>query len=418
MADREGAKQTLDFALCMAALLPSIRALYEARNSPESRAVWERHILAIVREWVAADCGAVVLEDYVPDGSVVPEEWIARIKRERGPVQDAVGEGFGMAAPLLVRGEVSGLLYLQGPTPYEEEHALLLTAIAHVASAGIEGAYEQEWLENEVTRLERGLPLDQMLAGESTKIRELRERIARIAPTSATVLITGESGTGKELVARALHKGSARAAKAFVAINCAALTETLLESELFGHEKGAFTGAAMQKRGRLESGEGGTVFLDEIGEMPVNLQSKLLRVLQAREFERVGGTRTIPLNIRLIAATNRNLEEAVRRGAFREDLFYRLNVISVRTPSLRERPEDVVPLALRFTARFGAECARAVHGISARCAGVVTRLYVAGQCAGAGERNGTRGGVGDQRYGAGGGLAGIRARRIGAGSGG
>ncbi len=372
MPDTNPANRTLDFALRMAALLPSVRALFSTRALPETRPLWERHILAIVTEAIPADSGAVLIEDYVPEARSVPEEWIQRLYRDREPVRGPVAAGFGLAAAFVVRDEVCGLLYLErASSEYEEDHALLLSAMAHLASAALEGAYEQEWRENE---WERGLPLETFLAGESPKIRELRARIARIAPTGSTVLITGESGTGKELVARALHRGSPRAGKPFVAINCAALTETLLESELFGHEKGAFTGAVAQKRGRLESGEGGTVFLDEIGEMPVSLQAKLLRVLQNREFERVGGVRTIPLNIRLIAATNRNLEEASRQGHFRQDLYYRLNVITVKTPALREHAEDIVALALRFASRFGEECGRAVRGISPE-ARAVLRAY-------------------------------------------
>jgi transcriptional regulator with PAS, ATPase and Fis domain len=232
-----------------------------------------------------------------------------------------------------------------------------------MASLALENAYHVEWLHSEVRRLERKLDDDEM-AGESEKLKNLRRKIARLAPTNTTILIVGESGTGKELVARSLHRQSARAEKPFVAINCAALTESLLESELFGHEKGAFTGAVAQKQGRLERGQGGTVFLDEIGEMPVALQSKLLRVLQSREFERVGGTRSIALDIRLIAATNRNLEEAVQRGLFREDLFYRLNVVTLRMPALRERPEDILCLALHFAARMSEKCGRRIAGIS------------------------------------------------------
>jgi Nif-specific regulatory protein len=178
------------------------------------------------------------------------------------------------------------------------------------------------------------------------------------------VLILGESGSGKELVARALHRQSPRAAKPFVAINCAALTDTLLESELFGHEKGAFTGAVAQKKGKLEVAEGGTVFLDEIGELAAPLQAKLLRVLQQREFERVGGTRTLQLDIRLIAATNRDLAAEARRGAFREDLYHRLNVVAIRAPSLRARPEDIPQLARAFMERSAARCHRRVYAIS------------------------------------------------------
>jgi transcriptional regulator with GAF, ATPase, and Fis domain len=199
--------------------------------------------------------------------------------------------------------------------------------------------------------------------------------VSRVAPRETSVLILGESGTGKELVARALHAGSARASRPFVAINCAALTETLLESELFGHEKGAFTGAIAQKKGKLEVAEGGTVFLDEAGEMSPPLQAKLLRVLQQREFERVGGTRTLRLDVRLIAATNRDLAAEVKRGAFREDLYHRLNVVAIRVPPLRDRTEDIPALARHFLERAGARCGRRVTGFSPD----VERAVVLGQ---------------------------------------
>ena len=189
------------------------------------------------------------------------------------------------------------------------------------------------------------------IVGESVKLRELLELIERVAPTSSTVLIQGESGTGKELVARALHRNSQRASRPLVAINCAAITESLLESELFGHEKGAFTGAIARKKGKLEIAEGGTLFLDEISELAPGMQAKLLRALQEREFDPVGGTRPVKMNVRVIAATNRNLAEEVQKGKFRSDLYYRLNVVSLTTPSLRERREDIPALALRFTAK-------------------------------------------------------------------
>ncbi|HVF22061.1 MAG TPA: sigma-54 dependent transcriptional regulator, partial [Pyrinomonadaceae bacterium] len=185
-----------------------------------------------------------------------------------------------------------------------------------------------------------------------------------IAPTDATVLINGESGTGKELAARAIHRNSKRAQKPFVAVNCAALTETLLETELFGHERGAFTGAVAQKKGRLEIAAGGTVFLDEIGELTPSLQVKLLRVLQEREFERVGGTLTIKIDVRVIAATNKNLDDAMASGEFRHDLYYRLNVVSLEMPPLRERREDIMLLASYFAEKYGAMCNRKLKGIS------------------------------------------------------
>jgi len=179
------------------------------------------------------------------------------------------------------------------------------------------------------------------------------------------VLILGESGTGKELAAHAIHLNSSRATKPFVAINCATLTESLLESELFGHEKGAFTGAITQKRGKLEIANGGTVFLDEVGELSPVIQAKLLRVLQTREFERVGGTHPVKTDVRVIAATNRNLETAIKAGEFREDLYYRLNVVSIVMPPLRERREDIGLLATYFVAEFSKKCKRKVTGISA-----------------------------------------------------
>jgi transcriptional regulator with PAS, ATPase and Fis domain len=187
-----------------------------------------------------------------------------------------------------------------------------------------------------------------------------------VAPRDTTVLIMGESGTGKELVAQALHRQSPRRGAPFIAVNCAALNENLLESELFGHERGAFTGALALKKGKLERAEGGTIFLDEIGELAPGLQAKFLRVLQEREFERLGGTSTIRLDIRLIAATNRDLASEVRAGAFREDLFHRLNVVALRTAPLRERSEDILPLARHFLHRAAARFARRVTGISPR----------------------------------------------------
>jgi Nif-specific regulatory protein len=188
---------------------------------------------------------------------------------------------------------------------------------------------------------------------------------SKVAARDTTVLILGESGTGKELVARAIHQRSPRAEGPFVAINCAALTETLLESELFGHEKGSFTGATAQKKGRLEAAAGGTVFLDEVGELAPGLQAKLLRALQQREVQRVGGTQPIKLDIRIIAATNRDLAADVKKGSFREDLFHRLNVVALRTPPLRERREDIPVLAHHFAARAAAQCKRRFRGITA-----------------------------------------------------
>jgi two-component system NtrC family response regulator len=196
------------------------------------------------------------------------------------------------------------------------------------------------------------------IVGESMAMREILALVKRVATSRATVLISGESGTGKELVARAIHQQSPRAGKTFVSVNCAALTETLLESELFGHERGAFTHAVVMRKGRFELADGGTLFLDEVAEMSPALQVKLLRVLQEMEFERVGGNKTIKVDVRVVAATNRELKEEVEDGRFREDLYYRLNVVHLHIPSLRERQEDITPLATHFLKKYAQENAR------------------------------------------------------------
>src|SRR5205085_3422069 len=203
------------------------------------------------------------------------------------------------------------------------------------------------------------------ILGESSPIQEVLVKIEQMAPVTSTVLIEGESGTGKELVARAIHDLSPRRAKAFIAVNCAALPETLLESELFGHEKGAFTGAAERRLGRFELADTGTIFLDEIGEIPTSTQVKLLRVLEEREFMRVGGTSPISVNVRVIAATNQPMRELVESGKFRSDLFYRLNVLRVYLPPLRERREDVPILVRHFIQEYSKQHDRPFHGIGA-----------------------------------------------------
>src|SRR5438132_4483085 len=195
----------------------------------------------------------------------------------------------------------------------------------------------------------------------STKMQPIRDLVAKVAGTNTTVLVRGESGVGKEVVARAIHKASPRAQKQFLKVNCAALPGELLESELFGHEKGAFTGAYRQKPGKFEAADGGTLLLDEIGEMPLRLQAKLLHVLQDGEFSRVGGEKIIDTDVRLIAATNRDLESALRTHQFREDLYYRLNVIEIRIPPLRERREEIPVMVDYFLRKFNLQFARTVE---------------------------------------------------------
>ncbi|HBL29702.1 MAG TPA: sigma-54-dependent Fis family transcriptional regulator [Acidobacteria bacterium] len=270
-----------------------------------------------------------------------------------------------LAIPLPVSGETAGLLYAEtrvSAAPLAEGHLAVLTAACRMAALALGTVRRAAWHEAERSRLEAALRQD--LVGESPRLQEVYRLLLRAAATPSTVLLGGESGTGKELAARTLHDRSPRAGRPFVAINCATLSETLLESELFGHEKGAFTGAVERKTGKLELAHTGTVFLDEVGEIPLGLQAKLLRFLQERDFERVGGTRPIRVDVRVVAATHRDLDQAIRGGTFRADLFYRLAVIRLTLPPLRERREDIPLLASHFAARFSRELGRPVAGFS------------------------------------------------------
>ena len=226
---------------------------------------------------------------------------------------------------------------------------------------------EEQRVADEATTLRQAteavFPFGEIIAGDG-KMQAALDLGRSVAPTDATVLITGETGTGKELMARAIHHWSLRAEQAFVAVSCAALAETLLESELFGHEKGAFTGAVAQRRGRFELAHGGTLFLDEVGEMTPALQAKLLRVLQEGTFERVGGTKTVTVDVRVIAATNRDLQRLVAKRTFREDLYYRLNVFPIVLPPLRERPADILPLAEHILRQASRRFGRQITGFT------------------------------------------------------
>ena len=272
-----------------------------------------------------------------------------------------------ICVPLIMIDRTLGVVYLDTTLPrdqFNRDHLQLVAAIAGIAAVAIENARHFEWLATENERLLADVNIEHNMIGESTAMQRAYHFISKVAPTDATVLISGESGTGKELAARAIHRNSKRSQKTFIAVNCAALNESLLESELFGHEKGSFTGAIAQKKGRLEIADGGTLFLDEVGELTPALQVKLLRVLQEREFERVGGTMTIKVDLRLIAATNKNLEEAIESGQFRQDLYYRLNVVSLEMPALRDRREDIMLLANYFVQKYGALCNRKLNGFS------------------------------------------------------
>jgi len=354
-------------------LLFLFRALAVAQ-SPRHRATLAEQLLRLIADIVPVSGGVVMLGSAPEEVRTAAREMgaeaglgelAARVFGE-GVVVDA--EKRAIAVSLPTRGAVAGAMVALFPAGEEAnlvEHRETLIAIATLATAALETARQVEQLQAENAQLLERLGTDDAsIVGQSPAMGKLQQMIARVAPLDTSVLILGESGTGKELVARALQRQSPRAAKPFIAINCAALTETLLESELFGHEKGAFTGAVAQKRGKLELGEGGTIFLDEIGELAPPLQAKLLRVLQQREFERVGGTSTHKLDVRLIAATNRDLVAAARQGTFREDLYHRLNVVALRVPPLRERAADIPALARHFLERASARCHRRVTDIS------------------------------------------------------
>ncbi|MGC9022268.1 MAG: nif-specific transcriptional activator NifA, partial [Dissulfurimicrobium sp.] len=263
-----------------------------------------------------------------------------------------------IGVPVILAGKPVGVLTVDrlfGPEISFEEDVRFLTVVATLVAQflnlhqAIHKKEESLLEENRSLRAElHGRYARHNIVGSSKAMHEVLLAVEKVAPTRATVLILGESGTGKELIARAIHQASPRHERPFIKVNCAALPETLLESELFGHEKGAFTGATARKKGRFELADGGTLFLDEIGELPLSLQAKLLRVLQEQQFELLGGTQTITVDIRLIAATNRDLNMAVDNGSFRADLYYRLNVIPIVIPPLRNRKEDIPLLAEHF----------------------------------------------------------------------
>ena len=368
------------------ALLRISRAIGSLRD--EESLPWQ--LLGMIFDVIPAERGAILLleEDSRelraqvawdriagPDHPVhVSQAVVRRVIEQRVPLWDRGGQGEEkrrggfLCVPMVSKERVMGIIYLESSGTsigLTTDDLKLLAAIAGLGVIGIENARQFERLNTENQRLRAEVSLTHDMVGRSARMREVYAFVERVAASDSTVLIYGESGTGKELAARAIHKNSGRKDQAFVGLNCAALTETLLESELFGHEKGAFTSAVSLKKGYLEVAEGGTIFLDEIGELSPILQAKLLRVLQEREFVRVGGTKPIKIDVRFLAATNKDLQKEVREERFRADLYHRLNVISLTLPSLRERPEDVPELAEYFAARYAKKCNRNVSGISA-----------------------------------------------------
>jgi Nif-specific regulatory protein len=355
-----------------------------------------RELLSQTMQAVHADRAALLL---MPDGVEVEHEYYSPVAAGFHPIQSVVdhvvqkqqsiligevamvtsdasnpaGVQALAAAPMQSGEQLLGVLYLEvlrRSATLTQEHLELLVAIATISSPAFADALRIERLKRENRRLQEA-QLGHGLVGDSPAMRKVNQMIARAAPSGSTVLVLGESGTGKELAARATHALSPRSAQPFVAINCATLSEELLESELFGHEKGAFTGAVERKIGKLELANGGTVLLDEIGELPLSIQAKLLRVLQERSFERVGGTRPITVDIRVIASTNKDLLSAVHDGRFRDDLYYRLNVISITMPPLRERQKDVSLLANHFAKLHGATIRRQPSTIPAQSLAVL-----------------------------------------------
>ena len=266
-----------------------------------------------------------------------------------------------ICCPLVVRDQRLGVLHLdtrRTAEAFSEDDLRLVGAIASQAAIAIANARLHEALRRENVELRRALGSRQAIVGESPAMRELVALLQRVSQADSTVLLRGESGTGKEVAARTLHALSPRRHKPFVCVNCAAVPETLLESELFGHERGAFTGAVERRIGRFEQANGGTLFLDEVAEMPPSTQAKLLRALQEREVQRIGGTRPLRIDVRLIASTNRDLEAALAAGEFRQDLYYRLKVIEITLPPLRERKEDIAPLCEHFLTELSRDMGR------------------------------------------------------------
>ncbi len=366
-----------------------LRLAMDLRQTLELETLAE-HLLAAALEALPARRGAVLLrEPGLEQPSVLAERGFPTGDFDREVIQRVLAEGAiqcrprnpgdqepepadgGDAGSLLATpltgadDEPFGLLYLDRRSAgFGDNHLELAGAFAAVASLAFQNALHLRWLRRENRRLRDEQAAGHDMLGESAAMHRVFDLIGRVSQTDSTVLIQGESGTGKELVARAIHRASARAEGPFVAVNCATLSENLLESELFGHERGAFTGATGRKIGKMETAHRGTLFLDEVAEIPVALQAKLLRALQEREVERVGGVRPIGVDVRVLAASHRDLRRAVGDGAFREDLFFRLKVITCDLPPLRQRREDIPLLAAHFSQLHGRKLGLPALGVT------------------------------------------------------
>jgi two-component system response regulator HydG len=372
----------------MARDLTALFGISNVINSIRDSQLLQRELLQLIFEVVPADEGAVVLLTDFEEESLEICSWsrltgatsnldikkdiVHRAFWERTAVQTDANPDEGetqniLCLPLVAVERTIGVLYLASlppAPPFAEEQLYFLDSASRIAAVTLENILALDSLRSENSKLKRQLNTSTSLVGESRQIRQVSDFISRVAQSDSTVLIRGESGTGKEVIARSIHQTSPRSERPFIAINCAAIPETLLESELFGHEKGAYTGALGMRKGKLEAAEDGTLFLDEIGELAPPMQAKLLRVLQQREFERVGGTHSVPFKARVLAATNKDLELAIKSKEFRQDLYYRLNVVSVSVPPLREHSEDIPLLALYFASKYAKKNKRPFKGIS------------------------------------------------------
>jgi formate hydrogenlyase transcriptional activator len=358
-----------DAAAVMLADTDGMRLRVHALDYPDSRGIFTEGALVSIDGTMPGESfksGKPIVVNRLDPSQMSPEMY-----------RKATGEGLNSFCdiPLMGRNRLLGVLAVakREEDAFDRDEIAFLTQVANQVAIGVENALayseiaelkdrlaqEKLYLEDEL----RGEMDFEGIVGQSSALRQVLNLVETVAPSDSTVLMLGETGTGKELIARAIHDRSRRKDRTFVKLNCAAIPTGLLESELFGHERGAFTGAISQKIGRLELADHGTLFLDEVGDIPIEIQPKLLRALQEREFERLGSTRTQKVDVRLVAATNRDLEKMIANREFRSDLYYRLNVFPIRIPPLRERPEDIPLLVRYFAQKYGRQMEKQIESI-------------------------------------------------------